>query len=787
MSSDKLQGVREALADVFNEANLDATGTVTTQASFDHTLSEAFNETHPNSAKTEQSFTRFDDSALTGLFSELRNERPSPTSFDQAFAEMLSERSALTSDTHSPRPGFDHHAFAEMLNEPAPISTNTTPSQPSFDHQALAEMLTESRADPIDPPATSPLSFNRDQLSSSASNLGKHEEQVAKGLIAASPSGVEGARPPIAKSLLAKLHHLFSTGEQPSLPVVEKDPSPQLFDDQSSNPAAIEVGFAKQLQGNSTHSADSPLSDRPSFSLEGEPTSPRISGEPVDGRRSASEEINAVTRPLHASSVPSEDASPIPIDTKTSPATSEKYSSTPKAGYLFDDVDREAEAAAVNAPSGGAGSAQEQQARSLMIEPEALVSNNTEPVLPIFGEVRSDPILPGSPDDENVKLAERPDEVWKSKARPSPLIFSMPTGSPGSKTTSSQPILSGDLDSLAQAERIVSAALLSEAENPLSQLPELAPPVSAGTESPLHSETEPSSETSFGPSKDMTYAASPFAPSPSTNVDNARPQRSARLLAELTPTISTDPTAPLATAEASPIPLPGERDGPGPAIDRVAPIPPGHATVELSRSLPLADLPAVSTNARSSSPTYQHNALPYRPFRRPESVEPPVKSFVAVPSEPENGLPQHGSPLLTASHVLSTKPSPSLQERAPSALALAAKQDSAKTPAEPIALPTDSESALAHPPSTMVRAVGVASSTDADGVVTRARQAKSALDELDLSTAIQLRWTMRDIRGNRTKLSPVSNNHLTVLMNMGLVEMRDGQPRLTGLGVLSLD
>ena len=76
MSADKLQAVREALADVFKESNLNATGTVTTHASFDHeTLSEAFSEPHLNAANTEQSFARFDHAALTGILSEPRNER----------------------------------------------------------------------------------------------------------------------------------------------------------------------------------------------------------------------------------------------------------------------------------------------------------------------------------------------------------------------------------------------------------------------------------------------------------------------------------------------------------------------------------------------------------------------------------------------------------------------------------------------------------------------------------------------------------------------------------------
>jgi hypothetical protein len=86
-----------------------------------------------------------------------------------------------------------------------------------------------------------------------------------------------------------------------------------------------------------------------------------------------------------------------------------------------------------------------------------------------------------------------------------------------------------------------------------------------------------------------------------------------------------------------------------------------------------------------------------------------------------------------------------------------------------------------------VKAVAAAPPTDAESAVTRAQLAKSLLAELDLNTAIHLRWVMRDIRSKRTKFSPVSANDLIVLMDLGLVEMREGLPRLTGLGFLALD
>ena len=71
--------------------------------------------------------------------------------------------------------------------------------------------------------------------------------------------------------------------------------------------------------------------------------------------------------------------------------------------------------------------------------------------------------------------------------------------------------------------------------------------------------------------------------------------------------------------------------------------------------------------------------------------------------------------------------------------------------------------------------------------MTRAQQAKSLLDELDLNTAIRLRWVMRDIRGKRTAISPAGENDLAALVELGLVEIREQLPGLTALGLLALD
>jgi hypothetical protein len=53
----------------------------------------------------------------------------------------------------------------------------------------------------------------------------------------------------------------------------------------------------------------------------------------------------------------------------------------------------------------------------------------------------------------------------------------------------------------------------------------------------------------------------------------------------------------------------------------------------------------------------------------------------------------------------------------------------------------------------------------------------------DRERAIDLRWVLRDIKANRLKLSPVDQQDVRDLIDMGLVEMRNDAPVLTSAGV----
>jgi hypothetical protein len=61
------------------------------------------------------------------------------------------------------------------------------------------------------------------------------------------------------------------------------------------------------------------------------------------------------------------------------------------------------------------------------------------------------------------------------------------------------------------------------------------------------------------------------------------------------------------------------------------------------------------------------------------------------------------------------------------------------------------------------------------------------LANFDLDKAIALRWTLRDIVAQRLKLTPPKDDDLHTLMELGLVEMRDGAPVVTQSGLAALE
>ena len=65
--------------------------------------------------------------------------------------------------------------------------------------------------------------------------------------------------------------------------------------------------------------------------------------------------------------------------------------------------------------------------------------------------------------------------------------------------------------------------------------------------------------------------------------------------------------------------------------------------------------------------------------------------------------------------------------------------------------------------------------------------AQNPFAEFDLEKAIALRWALRDIIAKRLKLTPVNEDDLRTLTELGYVEMRDDKPLVTQAGLDALD
>jgi hypothetical protein len=63
----------------------------------------------------------------------------------------------------------------------------------------------------------------------------------------------------------------------------------------------------------------------------------------------------------------------------------------------------------------------------------------------------------------------------------------------------------------------------------------------------------------------------------------------------------------------------------------------------------------------------------------------------------------------------------------------------------------------------------------------------SPFAHLSLERAIALRWTLRDIKAKRLKLSPPPESDLKILLELSLIEMREDGPALTTAGHNALD
>jgi Mn-dependent DtxR family transcriptional regulator len=64
---------------------------------------------------------------------------------------------------------------------------------------------------------------------------------------------------------------------------------------------------------------------------------------------------------------------------------------------------------------------------------------------------------------------------------------------------------------------------------------------------------------------------------------------------------------------------------------------------------------------------------------------------------------------------------------------------------------------------------------------------ENPLAQFSLEKAIHLRWTLRDIQARRLKMSPVSDEDLKILTELGLVEVREEGLVLTQAAIAMLN
>jgi Mn-dependent DtxR family transcriptional regulator len=65
--------------------------------------------------------------------------------------------------------------------------------------------------------------------------------------------------------------------------------------------------------------------------------------------------------------------------------------------------------------------------------------------------------------------------------------------------------------------------------------------------------------------------------------------------------------------------------------------------------------------------------------------------------------------------------------------------------------------------------------------------AENPFAQFGIEKAIGLRWTLRDIQARRLKMSPISDEDLKTLTELGLVEKRDEGIVLTQAGIAMLN
>lgn len=743
---------------------------------------------------------------------------------DQDIAEIFNDPHRIPVKAEPSLPDFDHGALAEIFNEPLAIFAHTEPSPPRFDHQALAEIFGEPSPVPIDPPS---LSID-EESSSPLFRKPKDGEPVASVVAAAAPStNAESARPQRAESLLAKLRYIFATKAEPLPPSPEEDssappPSGQLH----TKPAveAIVVASPADAERTPSQGAKEPLTES-SLSVGRETLSPRPSDQPGYAGQVANDV--AATSTNHTSersprATPSliETASPVSTKMEPTPSVLAKQPSFPTAAGGLDNVYPAATAAITARADEESG----QQAGLQLTESSPLDFLYTAPQPPLsqtpWRQVMFDRL-------DNLESADTaPTDAESVGARQ---LASAPIDAPpmipidenfslGESGTSRREIRSGQRDHAESAEIIV-AVPPADAESARPQratsLPAKLPlNISADAKSPPPIFEEDLSRPTISSQLDHPEpATNPISIAPPADTEDAaiRPR-------EATPLLSDVPPPPL-TPENEPSPLTSQPNHVASIAEIVAAILSGDAEsagreqreplptpLQLSRGHPSATLSGELTNiAPAAKPAPAAPRIHVVAMRPHQATSLPLTAPPSLVSSNTNSFPvlegeqpplslgvqlDHAEPTTKATAV---PPSTDRQGTQPwQAKSLQAEEHLAvsKTLNGRVCLEETPQRPAFHGRlddlEADVRAAAVSPAPSTHGAVTPL-QAKSLLAELDLDSAIRLRWVMRDIRANRMGMSPASENDLAALVELGLVEMREKLPSLTALGVRELN
>ena len=373
-----------------------------------------------------------------------------------------------------------------------------------------------------------------------------------------------------AKSLLAKLHHIFSTKEEPLLSNVEKDTLPPSLSGQQHTPEPIAKAISTPAEGALPQPANSLLAEMSPLSFEQEPTSPRLASQPGNAR--ATEDVVATFTTDDASTwSPQTELPPLISKVTELPPPLETEPSQPILSGQSDFA-----AAPTDAESAGA-----RQANSFSVELPPLNPIDSK-IGPLIRQETSHPTLTGQPDnlESAAALAAAP-PTDTEPARPQqaesylvevPLLIStdIEPSLPNFQGEPSPPTLSGRLENTASMASTVTPFPPTNTESAPRQrlsrlLAELAPMVSANQKPPLvTSENELSCPTSSTWLKNLEATAKIVSVAPQANPENAvmQPLEVKRLLSETLPLDPTDtePQPFIFENESAPISLSGQPD-----------------------------------------------------------------------------------------------------------------------------------------------------------------------------------------------------------------------------------